>query len=205
MNTSYLIQGLALGIAAGLLPGPVMVIMIAQVLREGRMAAVKISLGASLMDIIRIVVVFLLLSALPKNPVIVGSIAIAGAIFLLYMAYSSFNYKIDLTERPSEGNSLLLGMLSNLLNSSTYLFWITVGGPIMLTAQVKGLVQETFLFAASFSIAVFVINLTIGLLAAKIKVYMKSVYYIYVLRLLAIVLVFFALLFLRQAYQSFMM
>lgn len=201
MELNYLLQGIALGAAAGLLPGPVMMFSLAQVIKSSVWSGFKVQLGATFMDIVRILITFFLFSLLPQNETLIGVISFVGGLFLLYMAYGNFTYKPQLQlEKQVVTNPLAQGMLGNILNSSAYIFWLTVGGPIIIQASRNGANFGGISFALGFLISITAIGGIIALLAGRIKVYLASKYYTYVIRGLGLVIVFFALLFFKQAY-----
>jgi|GEM_PF-2738618 len=178
-----------------------MVIIIARALQDGWKTGITISLGALAIDIIRVLSAVFILGILPRTNAVFRIIDVAGALFLLYMAYTAFTYKPSLVLPSAERRGVLLGMVGNLLNPSAYLFWLTVGGPIMLAARNSGSSLGEVGFASGFLLAVTAVNIFVALLAGKIRSYMDSVYYKYVLGALGLVLVVFACLFLKQAYH----
>lgn len=202
MNLSYLLQGLALGFAAGILPGPVMMFAISQVIKKGAWAGVKVQFGATAMDIIRIIVTIFLFSYLPQNKLLIGSIAFVGGLFLLYMAYGNFIFKpeFDVSEAIVT-KPVLQGMLGNILNAAAYVFWLTVGGPIILAANISGSRWAVLLFAIGFLVTITGIGTAVALLADRAKHYLSSKYYVYTIRALGLVLIVFATLFFKQAYH----
>ncbi len=200
----YLSQGLLLGAAAGILPGPVMMFSIAQVLKNDTWSGFKVQLGATLMDIVRILIVFSLFSFLPQNQYLIGSISFLGGVFLLYMASSNFNYQPKLDNSSSKiSNPIYEGMMGNILNSAAYVFWLTVGGPIILTANQTGLYLSGFMFALGFLISITFIGGLVAFFAGSVRQYLASHYYIYIIRVLGVVIIFFAALSFNQAYQYF--
>lgn len=200
----YLVQGLVLGSAAGILPGPVMMFSLSQVLKNSTWSGFKVQLGATLIDIVRIIITIFLFSYLPHDKLLVGIISFVGGLFLLYMAWNNFRYQPNF-EVPDKiaSNPLAQGALGNILNTSAYIFWLTVGGPIMLAANNSGASWGgVILFALGFLIAITVLGAVIAILAGRIKRYLSSIYYTYTIRALGLVLIIFAVLFFKQAYLN---
>jgi threonine/homoserine/homoserine lactone efflux protein len=199
-NLSYLLQGLAFGLLAGILPGPVMMFAIGQVIKKGAFEGIKVQLGATMLDVVKIILAFALFSVLPVSDTLLGIIAIMGSIFLLYMAYGNFTYQPQL-EIPRGITSLPLtqGILGNILNAASYVFWFTVGGPLMIAAQKAGNNVTVIFFVLGFLLSITAIGIAVAFLASRIKYYLSSAYYIYAIKALGIVLVIFSLLFLKQA------
>ena len=199
----YLGQGLLLGLAMGILPGPVMAIIIAQTLQEGFWGGIKVSIGSLVLDILKVSLVFFLFSFLPNNPLVFAIIGLVGACFLLYLASSIFMFQPNTSLVGVRINSLFLGIVSNFLNPSLYIFWLTVGGPIILAARVAGGISAAIWFISGFLSATLIINILVVVIAGQMEIYLEGKYYIYVLRLVALSLVVFAFLFLRQSFHYF--
>lgn len=116
----------------------------------------------------------------------------AGSIFLFYRAWKSFRtgdvYIATCSKAP---NSLRTGVLVNLLNPNPYLFWFTVGSPMLL----KGYGQSTAC-AASFLGAFYVCLLGakcgIALMVGRSRHLFKGKAYLYTMRLLGVFLLVFA-------------
>lgn len=202
MNWDLFGQGILLGITAGVLPGPVMMFSLAQVIKVSAWSGFKVQLGATMMDIVRILIVFLLFSYFPFSDAFAGAIALLGAIFLLYMAYGNFTYQPKTEDSSVEiGNPIWQGIIGNISNASAYIFWFTVGGPIILKSNAAGSYDGSILFALGFLLAITAIGGLIAGLAGKVKEYLASKYYLYFIKFLGVVLIVFALLFFNQAYQ----
>ncbi len=200
INT-LLVQGLTLGLAANILPGPMMIFSLSQIIKRGTLSEMIIQFGATAINIVRIALAFMLFSVLPQNEILFGLLSLFGAIFLLYMAYGNFTYKSDIQVPATvTDNPFLQGVLGNILNAAAYIFWLTVGGPIILSA---GSIANGLSFALGFLISITLCGIIIALVAGRIKVYLASNYYVYVIRLLGIVLIIFAVLFFKQALSHF--
>lgn len=128
----FLITGMILGFAAGISPGPLLALVFSETLRHGRKERIKIALSPLISDLPIILFVLFLLSDLIKYGNIIGLINLFGAVYLFYLGV--------LNLRASEGkfksgalkkDALKQGVIANLLSPYPYLFWITIGGPII--------------------------------------------------------------------------
>ncbi len=144
----YLLLGVSLGLAAGLSPGPLLTYTIVATLRGGWRAGVAVGSAPLLTDAPIIVLALLLLRAL--SPVVLQLLGIVGGAFLMYLGWETIRsarevhavgQAPDVNLRQEVGR----GVLVNFLNPNPYLFWGTVGGPLLLRAY-----QHRPLDAASF-------------------------------------------------------
>jgi len=194
--TSFISAGIVLGLTAGISPGPVLTLVISETLRYNRKEGIKVALSPLITDLPVIVVSLLILSKLGKSETILGLIALAGGMFLLYLGYDCLkfrNFNPDL-ENPGPG-SLMRGVTANLLNPHPYLFWITVGAPTVYKAwQVSGWAVAAFFL--SFYFFLVGSKILIALLVHRSKAFLNSSFYVWIMRGLGIILFIFALLFL---------
>ncbi|HKJ68701.1 MAG TPA: LysE family transporter, partial [bacterium] len=131
----YLASGIILGLSAGMAPGPILALVITETLKHSMKEGIKVSLVPLITDFPIIVLSLLLVGQLARFESVLGLISIAGSLFVLYLAYESFQ-SINTSIHPSDETprSLQKGVLANLLNPHPYLFWITVGAPLILKA-----------------------------------------------------------------------
>jgi threonine/homoserine/homoserine lactone efflux protein len=144
----YLGLGAGIGLAAGLSPGPILTLVVAETLRVGWLRGAAIGAGPLLADGPIILAALLTLSRLPDG--FDRWLALAGSIFLLLMAGRQVR-RLALP-RPSEAaapaaGGFLTGLLARALTPHAYLFWFLVGGPLLAeAAEISGLAPPAFLF-----------------------------------------------------------
>ncbi|MEW6601731.1 MAG: LysE family translocator [Nitrospirota bacterium] len=197
-SLEFLITGTIFGLAAGISPGPLLTLVIAETIRHGRRAGILVALAPLLTDVPIVVVSILILSNLSHSNIILGAISLLGALFVGYLAYESITVKgIASNEDKIQPQSLRKGVIANFLNPHPYLFWIAVGAPTVFKAY----------RADFFSAALFIIGFYLSLVGSKILVavmvhkskdFPKSNFYVYSIRLLGVVLLLFAVLFVRD-------
>ncbi len=132
----YFIQGVTLGFAAAVQPGPFQTYLISQTLSNGWRRTLPIVLAPLLSDVPILALVLLILSHVSET--IIQILHLAGGAFIVYLAFGAFKawQRFD-PQRPtpqSGSQSLLKAAFVNLLNPNPYLFWSLVGGPLFLTA-----------------------------------------------------------------------
>lgn len=191
-----LIAGITLGLYAGFSPGPLLVLVISQTLKHGYKEGVKVAFAPIITDIPIILITVLFLSLISAYTSILGIISIIGGIYLGYMAYESFRTK-GLCEdiKIEEPKSLQKGATVNFLNPAPYLFWITIGGPILINSYAES-VLSPFLFLIGFYALLVGSKIALAYATGKSRDFITGKPYIYIMRILGVVLVIFALYFL---------
>ena len=187
--------GVILGISAGISPGPILTLVITETLQHGVESGVKVAIAPILTDAPIIVLTLLLLAKLSRFGSIMGGISIAGGLFLLFMAYESLRVKkIDPVEGPGQPKSLVKGILANLLNPNPYLFWVSVGGPIMAKSMSGGVIGP-LLFIGGFYLCLVGSKVLLAVLVGRSRAVLEGKAYEYAIRFLGLVLMGLALAF----------
>lgn len=195
---NLLIAGITLGLYSGLSPGPLLILLISQTLKHGHKEGIKVAFSPLITDLPIIIVSLLFLSFVAGYSSILGVISIFGGLFLLYMAYESFKTRgLPDNIELKEPKSLKKGVTVNFLNPAPYLFWITVGGPIIITAY-TGSILAPLMFIIGFYALLVGSKIVLAFAAGKSREFITGRPYIYIMRILGIVLVLFALYFFNQ-------
>lgn len=147
-----LLLGISYGFAAGVSPGPMLGLVISQTLRRGWRAGNLVALAPLFSDLPIIVLAVLLINRLP--PAAIGWLGIVGGLFVIYLGAESIRAAPPVlagSPEPDAAPARLLGraVLTNLLNPHPYLFWATVGAPLLARALAGGSAQ-LLLFLAGF-------------------------------------------------------
>jgi threonine/homoserine/homoserine lactone efflux protein len=132
-----ILQGLALGFAAGAQPGPFQTYLISQALRHGWRRTLVAAFAPLISDGPIVTVVIVVLSQIPDW--FQRVLQIVGGFFVLYLAWGAFKAWKDFTSeiesaRQVRSQSLLRAALMNALSPGPYLFWSLVIGPLIVTA-----------------------------------------------------------------------
>ncbi|HZS90902.1 MAG TPA: LysE family transporter [Chloroflexota bacterium] len=139
MAATYLFQGLVLGFAAGISPGPMLGLVIGQTLRRGRRAGNLVALAPLFSDLPIILLVVIILGHLP--PTALHALSLIGGAFAMYLGIEtlrSLRGEIAVTEKAREGRVLLPAVMANFLNPHPYLFWATIGGALLARTFAEG-------------------------------------------------------------------
>lgn len=131
-----LAAGLALGFTAGISPGPLLALVLSSTLERGFGAGVRVAIAPALTDGPIIAIALLVLKDLPAAWL--SGITILGGVFLIWIGVQtvrSARGEIRFDEEAGGGlRDLGRGMLVNVLNPHPWLFWLSVGGPILIAA-----------------------------------------------------------------------
>jgi threonine/homoserine/homoserine lactone efflux protein len=150
---------LILGMSTGVIPGPLMAMVVTQTLSKGVRAGLAVACAPLLTDSPIILVSMLVLRSFPASKVMIGAIGLCGAAYLFYLAVLFWR-----SPRPRTNNvsviSLRRAIFSNLLNPGPYIFWGTIGGTVL-----RDQIQKNWVCALLFPLAYYA-----GLSAVKITI-----------------------------------
>jgi len=201
LETDSLLFGIFFGLAAGLSPGPIIALVVSETLKNGRKEGIKVAVSPLISELPIILFVLVILSGVAGNSVLMGVISLLGACFLTYLGLSNLKANVKESEADlGKDSSLLKGVTTNLLNPNTYMFWLTIGGPrILESAQVH--VSATILFVLGFYMMLVGSAIAVAVVVDRSKTLIQSKYYAYIIRALGIVLIVFALIFVKDALE----
>jgi len=194
----YLFSGIIFGLVAGLSPGPVLALVIAEALKFGKEEGLKVAVSPLITDSTIILLTLLALLTLAEQDLVIGLISVFGACYLIYLGLQNFRIKTSKFEVVIvRKEAFKRAIITNLLNPHTYLFWLSVGSPIILET-LKTDASATIFFLLGFYTFLIGSMVFVALVVDRSKSLVKSKYYSYVVSLLGVVLIFFALNFLIE-------
>jgi threonine/homoserine/homoserine lactone efflux protein len=140
-----LVLGVTLGLGAGLAPGPLMAVVIRATLEGGFAAGARVACGPLVTDLPIVLFAVLLAAELPDAAL--GALGVVGGLFVLYLGIEALRdvpapvESVAGAPAPlSAAGSVRRGAMVNLLNPHPWVFWITVGAPILGDAGPAGAV-----------------------------------------------------------------
>lgn len=199
-----LASGLLLGLSCGLSPGPLMALLVTQTLRHGTREGCKIALVPFLSDTPIIVLVLALATQLEHFRPALGALSVAGAIFLLFLAWETGRsaFAQEKLGEASAPKSWTKGVVTNLLNPHPWLFWMTVGAATLgkIAAQSRA---AAGMFLGTFYLGLVGSKIIIALLLGRSRHLVFGRTYRVTLFCLALLLVIFSGLLFAEGWREF--
>ena len=145
--------GLGLGLGAGITPGPLLGLVINETLRGGWHAGILVALAPLISDLAIIALCFLLLVRLPV--LVFPMLGIGGGLYVMFLGWETWRTTALSIESTAETaskalHSLRKGITVNLLNPHPYLFWLTVGGPLVTQSYRQSALTPIATFLGGF-------------------------------------------------------
>jgi threonine/homoserine/homoserine lactone efflux protein len=188
----FLSTGTLLGLAAGFAPGPLLVLVISETLKHNIKEGVKVSMVPIISDLPILLVSLFILSRLSNFNLLLGCISILGGIFILYLGYESLRNKgVEIKLEEQSSNSLKRGVITNALNPHPYVFYMTVGAPLMFKALDES-VFSAGAFLGSFLFCLVASKVILAIIVGKSRTFLKGNAYINIMRILGIALFVFS-------------
>jgi threonine/homoserine/homoserine lactone efflux protein len=160
-----ILLGLSLGWAAGISPGPLTALIVTTSLRKGFAGGARVAVAPLITDLPVIVATVLVLTRVPDG--VLRGLGLAGGAYLVWLGAQELRAfgrgPIDV-EAPAGAADVRRGALTNLLNPQMWLFWVTVGAPIVAGAD-SGMRAGAFL--GSFYLLLIGTKLTLAWLVGR--------------------------------------
>ncbi|HAH59752.1 MAG: LysE family transporter [Lentimicrobium sp.] len=191
----FILAGVFLGLSAGFSPGPLLTLVLTQTIKHNRTEGIKVAISPLITDFPIILIAVLIFNRLSEFDLILAAISFAGGVYIAFLGIESIRIKefsIDLQD--SKTASIKKGIIANFLNPSPYLFWATVGVPLIFKAFQVNLLTS-ILFLISFYVLLIGSKVMIAFIVARTKVFMSQKIYVLVMRILGLVLLIFSLIF----------
>ncbi len=196
---TFLISGIILGLSSGLIPGPLLTLVISETLKYGVKEGIKISLVPLISDLPIVLVTILVLAQLSSIQPVLAIISILGGTFLVYLAIESLCFRgYDISDNIPTPQSFKKGVIVNLLNPNPYMFWLSIGAPTVVKAMDSSAVSAS-IFILSFYLSLVGSKMGITFLTGKSRHLLESRNFIYTIKILGAVLLLFAALFIKNA------
>jgi len=193
-----LIYGMLLGVAAGFSPGPLLVIVVSETLRHGVWAGLRASLAPLVTDLPIIAVTLVLMDRLSSHPGVLGALSFLGGAFVMYLGIGSMRARgVRVGEGAEVPRPLGKAVTVNALSPHPYIFWLTVGGPIVIRSYETGY-EGPAAFIAGFYVMLVGSKMALAALAGVSRGWLTGAAYIATMRVLGGLLVIFSLLLFRD-------
>jgi len=156
--------------------------------REG----IKVAAAPLLTDLPIILACTFVLSRFAGYKELLGAVSLAGSAVVAHMAYETFRAK---RQEPSPSDvgpqSLMRGAIVNALSPHPYLFWLTVGAPMILKGWKTG-PAAAVLFVVGFTGCLVGAKVALAVLAGRSSHLLDGKRYEYTMRALGLLLLLFA-------------
>ena len=121
----------SLGLSGGISPGPMLVLVLSQTIQYGLKEGLKVTLGPLISDAPIIIAAYFFTNQIPVS--FLYWLYLPGGMYLIYMAKHSWQINFDSMDVTKPvANSIKKGVMTNILNPAPYLFWLTIGAPIII-------------------------------------------------------------------------
>jgi threonine/homoserine/homoserine lactone efflux protein len=192
------------GLAAGVSPGPLLALVVSETVRHSRRQGMLVASAPLVTDAPIVAVSLLVLAQLRRSELILGIIAGLGALYVGYLAFENVGTRsVRLEVSRKTPHSLRKGVVTNLLSPHPYLFWITIGAPMVLDAAGESGPLGSVLYLVGFYVGLVGSKMGIALVVERSKRFLGSGAYLWILRALGLALAVFAVLFAREALRYF--
>lgn len=199
---AFLTSGVVLGLSAGFSPGPLFALVVSQAMRHGVREGMKTALAPLLTDTPVILLSVLVLTRISGYKSVLGGMSLLGAALVAYLAYEGLRatgYEIAEGERGAP-RSLAKGVLVNFLSPHPYLFWLTVGGPMVLRGWERS-APAAIAFVAGFCLSIVAAKMVIAVSAGSSRRFLTGKGYRRVMRGLGALMAGFAVLLVWNAVE----
>ena len=190
-----------LGTMAGISPGPLLALVINQSLKYGRGEGIKVAFSPLITDLPAILLTIFLISEITSNEEIFGYISFLGGSYVIYLGVESIiNAGKEIKLSSAKSHSLQKGVLTNFLNPHPYMFWLSVGTPLLLKAYNLSFLSAA-LFIFSFYLTIIGSKIIIAFVADKSRSFLTGNTYVWTLRVLGALLIMLALFLIRDGWN----
>jgi len=194
----FFVSGMIFGLAVGIFPGPLLALIFSETLKHRKKEGIKIALSPLVTELPIVFFVSLTLSNLVKYSLLIGIISLFGACYLVYLGLKNLRIRSSVFQVESAKEDVLRqGFIANLLNPNPYLFWLSIGGPKILES-LDIHISATLLFILGFYTMLIGSNICVALIVEKSRSFVEGKHLLCVVRALGVVLILFALIFVRD-------
>jgi threonine/homoserine/homoserine lactone efflux protein len=199
----YLLTGIVFGLTAGISPGPILTLVITETLRHNKREGIKIAVTPLITDIPIIALTLFVFSQITHSDFILGIISLLGGAFIAYLGYETIKVRgmeAELTQ--PKPRSLRKGIIVNFLSPHPYIFWLVVGSPLLFKAyQLNPWASVAYVVA--FYVCLVGSKIVVATLVDRSRSFLKNKAFIWIMRVLGLALLTFAVLFILDGLKFF--
>lgn len=188
---TLVISAIVFGISNGLSPGPTLTLVISHTIHHDYKAGIKVACGPILFGLIVVPISVFVSIQIDTYKIIMGLISVIGALFITYLGIKNlFLKKVKLDQSFKKVKSFKIGVFANFSNPYAYIFWFTVGAPLIINTQASSF-PAAILFVFIYYFCLVGSKIAVALIVEKFRSMINKVYS-YVMFLLGITLFIFA-------------
>ena len=194
MNT-WLLAAVVLGLSAGLSPGPMLALVVRESMHNGIGAGLRVAMAPLLSDgpIVALVAVPFWLIADPAP--LLAVLSLLGGLYLGYLGIAGLRAVPVVAPDPAQvRGALWRGVVANLLNPNPYLFWLTIGLPLLGRLVERG-AAPVVIFVAVFYTGLVGSKMALAWLSGRGRRFFRPRLYLWTLRVLGLALLVYAVVF----------
>lgn len=189
-----LVMGTVLGLSAGISPGPLLALVVSHSLQYGTREGIKVAFAPLITDVPIVAATLLALHQLADFQFALGAITLSGGFFLVYLGYENLrSHGLSDAAQTAVSSSFAKGALVNALSPHPYLFWLTVGAPLVCDAWTKSHLSAAA-FLLSFYLCLVGSKVVIAMLTGMSRGFLSGKRHLYILRFLGAIMFLFAIL-----------
>ncbi len=186
-------MGLVLGLSAGMAPGPLLTLVVSETLRYHVGAGIRVALAPLISDLPIVLVSVGILSTMAGFEAVLGGISLVGGLVVFRMGIHAMKIRaLEIGTEMPHHNALAKGVLVNVLSPHPYLFWITVGAPLVHRALAVNLAAAGA-FILGFYLFLVGSKVVLALVVARSRRVIKGRVYVWIMRGLGLILCLLAL------------
>jgi len=187
-----------LGLSAGMTPGPLMALMFSQTIQYGIGAGVRIALVPLITATPVLLVSLIVVNGLSEYSALFGMVTISGGLYVGWLGWKDLRFNgIAVSNRRTSSRPLYSGIMVNLLSPYPYMFWFSVGAPMVFKAA-QSTLSDAAVFISGFFIFVVGVMIVLALLVERSRSILEGTAYIYTIRFLGGVMLLLAVLLMRD-------
>ncbi len=196
---NFLLTGTILGLSAGFAPGPLLTLVVSETLRHGTRSGLKVALVPLITDLPIIILTLFILRQLSGFNLVMAAISGLGGLVVLFLGIKALRTGTtpEINPAPPKIGALFKGIAVNFLSPHPYLFWLSVGGPLMIKAGEHSLAAAAG-FILSFYAMLVGAKLGMAVLIGKSRSFLSGPLYVLIVKGLGLLLILLALALFRE-------
>lgn len=189
----FLFLGIALGLSAGLSPGPLLAIVISETLLKGKREGIKVALAPLLTDLPIIAAAIFLVNVFSLN-----FLFLAGGIYLIYLGIENLRTKsVHTSVKLGISSAWFKGFAANITNPHPYMFWLSVGAPLVVQGIREGALPPAA-FLLGFYLCLAGSKVALAVFVDRTRNLFETKRYFYIIKFLGAVLIFMGLFLIKK-------